>query len=83
MIALAEEQRSELGKGAASCQSPARDAARAGLILTLIGGQTYSQNMVNLQPMTPRPVEERYQRNPCQGVVASHQCEDRSFHTGD
>ena len=53
MLTITEEQRNELNKWAASRTLPAGDVFRARLILSLAGGQTYSQIMTTLQTTAP------------------------------
>ncbi len=53
VLLVTEEQRSELGKWAASRTLPAGDVFRARLILALADGQTYSEIMASLQTTAP------------------------------
>ena len=53
VLSLTEEQRSELSKWAASRTLPAGDVFRAGLILALAEGRSYSQIMASLGTTAP------------------------------
>jgi len=53
VLAITDEQRSELNKWAASRTLPAGDVFRARLILALAAGQTYSRIMRTLQTTAP------------------------------
>jgi transposase len=53
VLAVTDEQRSELDKWAGSRTLPAGDVFRARLILALAEGQTYSQIMASLQTTAP------------------------------
>src|SRR5579862_4449381 len=60
MLSVSDEQRSELGKWAASRTLPAGDVLRARLILALAEGASYSQIMRTLQ--TTAPTISRWKR---------------------
>src|ERR1019366_4004910 len=53
MLAITDEQRSELSKWAQSRTLPAGDVFRARLILALAGGASYSRIMQTLQTTAP------------------------------
>jgi hypothetical protein len=73
-LALTEEQRSELGKWAASRTLPAGDVFRARLILGLADGWTYSRIMTS--PQTTAPTisrwKQRFEKDGLAGLDPRH-----------
>jgi transposase len=73
-LALTEEQRSELGRWAASRTLPAGDVFRARLILALAEGRTYSQIMTSLQTTAPTISrwKQRFEQDGLAGLEPRH-----------
>jgi transposase len=74
VLSLTEEQRSELSKWAASRTLPAGDVFRAGLILALAEGRSYSQIMASLGTTAPTISrwKQRFEQDGLSGLDARH-----------
>ena len=74
VLALTDEQRSELSRWAASRSLPAGDVFRARLILALAEGRTYSQIMSSLQTTAPTISrwKQRFEQDGLAGLEPQH-----------
>ena len=74
VLLVTEEQRSELGRWAASRTLPAGDVFRARLILALADGRTYSEIMVALQTTAPTISrwKQRFEEHAIAGLEPRH-----------
>src|SRR5882672_8856319 len=74
VLAVTEEQRSELSRWAASRTLPAGDVFRARLILALAEGRTYSQIMTSLETTAPTISrwKQRFEQDGLAGLEPQH-----------